>query len=322
MRVFSFLTETMALRRAYMDAVIRFHPSDSKLLGIAADTTGHLGFWDVDGKNDDDEPVVYTYRPHTRTITHLKFHPKNPSKLYTSSYDSTVQCFDMQHAKFETVSFAENEYDFTHFDMVDDLFWFCTSDGEVGSRDLRSDSSKAKVHSVRDKKVGCVSAHKTEPLLALASNDRTMTLWDTRKLKEPLHTYEHGYAVTSAYWSPQGDRLVSTSYDDLVRIFDLQPNKSELAIQKAIPHNNHTGRWVTNLRARWNEAPGYDHQHFVIGSMNHPVEIYSGETGDLIHELYDEDRITAVPAVTQFHPTRESMTILCGNGSGRMVCWT
>jgi hypothetical protein len=56
--------------------------------------------------------------------------------------------------------------------------------------------------------------------------------------------------------------------------------------------------------------------------MNHPVEVYSGETGERICELYDPEKITAVPAVSLFHPTTPSMTILCGNGSGRMTCWT
>lgn len=84
-------------------------------------------------------------------------------------------------------------------------------------------------------------------------------------------------------------------------------------------------RWVTNLRGRWNTnvANGAkSHQHFVVGNMKRTADIISGETGQLIAQLYDEDHVTAIPAVAQFHPTTETMTILCGNASGKMLCWS
>lgn len=56
--------------------------------------------------------------------------------------------------------------------------------------------------------------------------------------------------------------------------------------------------------------------------MNQTVDIYSGETGEEITSLYDGDHITAIPSVAQFHPNTEGPTILTGNASGRMVCWS
>ena len=56
--------------------------------------------------------------------------------------------------------------------------------------------------------------------------------------------------------------------------------------------------------------------------MKHPVDIFSGETSEEVGELYDEERITAIQAVAQFHPTTENMTVVTGNGSGRMVCYS
>lgn len=100
-----------------------FHPSNVKLLAIAADTTGHLGFWDVNGskveeEDGEEEPVVYTYRPHTRTITNLKFNPVDEQRLYTSSYDGTMQYFDMAKGAFESVSLGGEEYPITNFDWT------------------------------------------------------------------------------------------------------------------------------------------------------------------------------------------------------------
>ncbi|KAG0168226.1 hypothetical protein DFQ28_002625 [Apophysomyces sp. BC1034] len=306
-----------------------FHPSNSKRLACAADVSGHLGFWDVDGvtkEEDEESPVVYTYRPHTRTITDLKFNPTDPSKLITTSYDGTIQFFDMEKATFGSLVDAQN-YSYTSFDLTKDgrTLWFSTSDGEVGQYDLRA--AEPVVHLLRDKKIGCISLNPVhEHLLAAASNDRTASVWDVRSMKKSLHEMEHGYSVTSAYWSPKGNKLATTAYDDYVRVFALD-SISDLILQSAIRHNNHTGRWVTNFRARWNEntvssVNGLDHQHFVVGNMKHPVDVYSGETGEAIEQLYDGERITAIQAVVQFHPTTESTTLLCGNGSGRMVCWS
>ncbi|KAI9006689.1 WD40-repeat-containing domain protein [Phycomyces nitens] len=308
-----------------------FHPSPGKLLGCVADVIGQLGFWDIEGvkeAEDGDEPVVYKYRPHTRSITDMKFSPVDSTKLYTSSYDGTVQYFDMEKAVFTEVSLGDDSLPLTSMTITQDghSVWIATSDGEVGHKDLRSNSALS-LYSLRTKKIGTIDLNDVHKhLLAVSSNDRTATVWDTRnfstkKAITPLHELEHGYAVTSAYWSPRGDRLATTSYDDFIRLFTVK--NDAMSLHSAIPHNNHTGKWVTNFRARWNASPmGQVHQHMAIGNMKHPVNIYSGETGKIIGDLYDSERITAVPAVVQFHPTTTSMAVLCGNGSGRMVCWT
>ncbi|KAI8141380.1 WD40-repeat-containing domain protein [Fennellomyces sp. T-0311] len=306
-----------------------FHPSSGKILACAADVSGSLGFWDVNGvkKDEDDEeeePVVYTYRPHTRGITNLMFDPTNSDKLYTSSYDGTLRYFDMKSANFGLVSMSGESIPYTSFDMSQDghSIWFSTSEGQVGLRDLRikDGSEELDLHQLRDKKIGCVHLNPMhQNLLAVASNDRTVSVWDIRSMSKEIHEFSHGYSVTSAFWSPRGDKLVTASYDDYIRLFDFDADKMKL--QSAIRHNNHTGRWVTNFRARWNQG-AKDHQHFLIGNMKHPVDIFSGETGGEIAQLYDEDRITAIQAVAQFHPATENMVVVTGNGSGRMVCYS
>lgn len=107
------------------------------------------------------------------------------------------------------------------------------------------------VRTASEKKVGCVHLNPVhQHLLAGASNDRQVHVWDTRmwskkELKNelnPLHSFEHGYSATSAYWSPNGDILASTSYDDYVRLFSFDKKDQSMELKSAIPHNNHTGR--------------------------------------------------------------------------------
>lgn len=77
------------------------------------------------------------------------------------------------------------------------------------------------------------------PLLLTAGNDRVMRVWDVRALRwagtpaaplsapacdaptaVPVSMHEHPRPVTSAYWSAQGSRVVSTAIDNRLRVWD------------------------------------------------------------------------------------------------------
>lgn len=105
------------------------------------------------------------------------------------------------------------------------------------------------------KKVGCVDLNPVHTdLLVTASNDRMARLWDVRYLEPEavLQEITHGFAVTSAYWSPSGQQLATSSYDDYLRVFDLQASKQrvdvkgkihlQVDLKGKIAHNCHTGK--------------------------------------------------------------------------------
>lgn len=52
--------------------------------------------------------------------------------------------------------------------------------------------------------------------------------------------------------------------------------------------------------------------------MNRFVDIYAG-TGEQLAQLGGGDTITAVPAVAQFHPTKD--WIAAGTASGKLCLW-
>ncbi|CAD6883867.1 unnamed protein product [Tilletia caries] len=86
-----------------------------------------------------------------------------------------------------------------------------------------------------------------------------------------------------------------------------------------MPHNNQTGRWLTMFRVRWCGNADVD-PHFTLGSMHRHAEIWSGRTGELLRSLYDEEWVTAVPAVTAMHPRRVGR-LVAGNASGKCFLW-
>ncbi len=47
---------------------------------------------------------VYLFEPHSRPVNCLQFAPGNPNKIYSTSYDGTVRCGDIDKGVFEEVS--------------------------------------------------------------------------------------------------------------------------------------------------------------------------------------------------------------------------
>lgn len=63
----------------------------------------------------------------------------------------------------------------------------------------------------------------SEVLVATASADKTVGIWDLRNVREKVHTLEgHSDAVTSIYWHPtEAGILGSGSYDRRINFWDL-----------------------------------------------------------------------------------------------------
>ncbi|KAF7304928.1 DNA damage-binding protein CMR1 [Mycena kentingensis (nom. inval.)] len=137
--------------------------------------------------------------------------------------------------------------------------------------------------------------------------------------------WRHDKSVSSAYWDPRGRYVVSTSYDDTLRLWDISPANMEASAPfpssrpfGRIRHNCQTGKWLTILRAQWSPNPDV-YPHFTIGNMDHSLNVFSCK-GELIARLADSSKITAVQAVTASHPTIVERAV-SGNGSGRCVLW-
>ncbi|KDR81655.1 hypothetical protein GALMADRAFT_239741 [Galerina marginata CBS 339.88] len=137
--------------------------------------------------------------------------------------------------------------------------------------------------------------------------------------------FKHEKSASSAYWDPSGRQIVSTSYDDTIRIWDIdspafETNKPFPNVKPfcRIRHNCQTGKWLTILRAQWSPNPDA-YPHFTVGNMDHSLDIYSSK-GDLITQLSDRTMISAVQAVTCSHPSILERAA-SGNASGRCVLW-
>ena len=338
-----------------------FHPTADKPLVFAGDKLGNLGLFDgsqeiskhvKDEDDDDDEelddettPDITTLKLHTRTISSIHFTPSQPEALYTASYDSSVRKLDLnKQVSLEAYGPESNEIDDPLSGVSipltsPHLLYFTSLNGSFGIHDTRESKSAAtQLMQLSEKKIGGFSVHPLQPhLLATASLDRTLKLWDLRqisgkgsnRLPTELASHESKLSVSHAAFNAAG-QIATSSYDDTIKIHDLPGIGDPSAMPKGkvlsdgdfdpqtvIRHNNQTGRWVTILRPQWQATPQSGAQKFVIGNMNRFVDVYAG-TGEQLAQL-GGDGVTAVPAVACFHDSKD--WIAGGTASGKLALW-
>ncbi|CAI4211681.1 unnamed protein product [Parascedosporium putredinis] len=200
------------------------------------------------------------------------------------------------------------------------LLYFSTLQGLVGRVDLRDPANTVEQWVLSEQKIGGFSLHPTQPhLLATASLDRTVKIWDLRKMsgsgddKAPALVAEHPsrLSVSHAAWGPAATSPLRPT---------TTPSKSTPSPTPpthVVPHNNQTGRWVTILKPQWQQQPHDGIPKFVIGNMNRFVDVYAAD-GRQLAQL-NGDGISAVPAVAQFHPTLD--WVAGGTASGKLCLW-
>lgn len=315
---------------------------------------GNLGIFDAsqtgqevkaEDNGDDEEspetpePAITALKLHSRTITSFVF-PAEGNEVYSGSYDSSIRKFDLQKGVSVEVWAPQSVDEDLPISCIaipptdPNLLYFSTLEGSFGRHDLRT-SSDTEIWQLTDKKIGGFSAHPLYPhLIATASLDRMLKIWDLRSIKGKgdnrhpalMGEHESRLSVSHASWSPAG-HVATASYDDTIKIhtfdkagtFKVGHELDDKAMKPTatIKHNNQTGRWVTILKPQWQERPEDGIQKFVIGNMNRFVDVYSAD-GEQLAQLSGEG-ITAVPAVAQFHPTKD--WVAAGTASGKLCLW-
>ncbi|KAF5377080.1 hypothetical protein D9757_007732 [Collybiopsis confluens] len=293
------------------------------------------------------------------SISSVKLDPVDSHTVYTSAYDRSVRALSFTTGISREVFTNDDDTLISCVDVVPNghEMWIADAAGGVTHLDLREHKSKGKWYQLSTQKIGCLSVNPTRTnFLLTASNSREMRIWDIRKLEsmvsdlaldettsefdsEVVNQYResegstgllrgewrHEKSVSSAYWDPRGRSIVSTSYDDSIRLWDIhstafdspKPFPSSRPFTR-ITHNCQTGKWLTILRAQWNPNPDV-YPHFTIANMNHSLDIISCK-GERIARLSDPSKITAVQAVTCSHPSTVERAAT-GNASGRCVLW-
>ena len=298
---------------------LQFMPREDVLMVASADKGGCVGLWDINDNSGDCEGI-FVSQPHNSYISGLAWQ-SDLGGLVSCAYDGRICLLDAQSATFLELHNSHSDgIEFSALGLAGEgRTGMCgTNRGIIIPLDLRTRgaSSMSQV-CVSDKKINTISYHPSqEYLLVTSSTSGEVAVWDSRKLgsrKNPktVCMMPHQKSVQGAYYSPDGARVLTTSFDNFIRVWDSLGTDSGSCLLK-LHHNNDTGRWIMPFRAIWASA-----NLFIVGSMRREVEIFDVSTKERVMH-YSSDFMTAIPARNCSH---KSGVLVCGTASGRLHAW-
>ncbi|XP_072193075.1 DNA damage-binding protein 2 isoform X1 [Excalfactoria chinensis] len=254
----------------------------------------------------------------------MKFSPYEAAKLYVASGDGTLSLQDLEGRLVQVISRAPDCGHENH----NVCCWYCSVDvsascravvtgDNLGNVVLLSTSGeeiwKLKLHK---KKVTHVEFNsRCEWLLATASVDQTVKIWDLRNIKNKanfLHVLPHDKPVNAAYFSPtDGAKLLSTDQRNEIRVYSCSDWTKP---QHLIPHPHRHFQHLTPIKATWH--PRYD--LIVVGRYPDPnfpgytahelrtVDIFDGNTGEMVCQLYDSNA-SGIISLNKFNPMGDTL---------------
>lgn len=263
---------------------LQFHPKDPQILGIGS-KSGQLT---IRFLNKADATVSWDGIGPGGSITYITFDPLVSNSVLISSIDGTVRRHN--YAENTTKQFL-NTGSFSK--------WYCsvnasrdnslivTGDTQGIMTFVSKDLKVLAAHKVQKGKINSLEFPKgREWLLASASLDKTVKIWDIRKIdpKNPLHDLSHDHGINSANFSQvDGNRLLTTDQSKELRVY-----KGPLfELETRITHPHRQFQHMTPIKATWHPLcdlivvgryPDPSLEDYIEGEAR-TVDIISAETG-------------------------------------------
>ncbi|KAK3123160.1 hypothetical protein QOZ80_8AG0625000 [Eleusine coracana subsp. coracana] len=307
---------------------VRILPLADRTVLAAGNKLGHVGLWDVDGLVEEEEDGdgadrVFQYFPHGGPVGGIVAHPAAPRKIYSCSYWGELCLMDVDKEIFDTIQICEYPiFTLCQAPSNPSCLYFGEGNGELKLFDERM-GMVATTWNAHDMRINSIDFHPENPnMLATGSTDRTACLWDLRRMKkkapESLKVFTHNKTVHSAYFSPSGGMIATTSLDDTVRIFDLDNSD----VSCILSHNNQTGRWLSTFKAVWS----WNDTDLFIGNMKRAIDVISIDRSENSLSASNtaslqSEYMTAIPCRFALHPYKIGH-LACASSGGKVFLWT
>ncbi|TYH13075.1 hypothetical protein ES288_A06G115800v1 [Gossypium darwinii] len=296
--------------------VVKFFPCSSVRMIAAGNKFGNIAFWNVDSNNEK-EDGIYLYRPHTGPISGILIHQHSMSKIYSSCYDGFIRLMDAEKEVFDLVHSCDDTiFSLSQQPNNSETLYFAEGRGGLKVWDIRTGKS-SKNWMLHEDRINTINFNSQNPnIMATSSTDGTACIWDLRSMSghklKTLKTVSHSRAVHSAYFSPSGSSLATTSLDNKVGII------SGVNFEDAcmIYHDNWTGRWLSSFRGIW----GWDDSYIFIGNMKRGVDVISPSQKRTVMTLQSPE-MSAIPCRFDAHPYEIGMLAGATSG-GQVYLWT
>ncbi|XP_069384721.1 DNA damage-binding protein 2 isoform X2 [Paralichthys olivaceus] len=256
------------------------------------------------------------------SVTDMRFNQLNPTQLFTSSMRGTTALRDF------------NGTTLTVFANTDTLnYWYCCVDVSVSRQMLVTGDNMGQLLllGLDGQKIFSNKLHKAKVthaefnsrcdwLLATASVDHTVKLWDLRNIKDQksfLHDLPHEKAVNSACFNPLDcSKLLTTDQYDEIRVYSSCDWSKP---QHIIQHPHRQFQHLTPIKATWH--PVYDlivagryPDDRVCSGDQRTIDIYDSNTAELVYQLYDPT-VSGIKSINKFN----LMGDVIGSGMGLTV---
>ncbi|KAG5848913.1 DNA damage-binding protein 2 isoform X2 [Anguilla rostrata] len=301
---------------------LEWHPTHPSTLAVAS-KSGDIILWDyevlkkttfIQGKGPGDY------------IAGMKFFPTDSTKMFTASGDGTLSLQSIDVGKAQVVS-GTPDCEHHHHNVC---VWYCSLDVSSSRQVVVTGDNMGRVlllgmegetiwnHKLHKAKVTHAEFNPCcDWLLATASVDHTVKLWDLRSIKDKssfLHEMPHEKAVNSAYFSPMdGSKLLTTDQYDQIRVYCSSDWSNP---QKIISHPHRQFQHLTPIKATWHPmyelivAGRYPDQRVCRGELR-TIDIFDANTGALKFQLHDPNA-PGIISLNKFNP----MGDVLGSGMG------
>ncbi|PIA45701.1 hypothetical protein AQUCO_01600141v1 [Aquilegia coerulea] len=224
---------------------LRFFPCDDRSMIVAGNKFGNIVFWDVDSEGSDG---IYLYQPHTAPISGISIQPFNLSKVFSSCYAGLVRLLDFEKESVDLVHSSDNViFSLSQRPQDANSVYFSEGHGLLNVWDTRAGKS-SRSWVLHDDRINTIDFNpENTNLMVTSSTDGSACIWDLRKINagrpKNLMVVNHKRAVHSAYFSPTGNCLATTSIDNNVGII----SGADFMDKSVVYHNNQTGRWISSF---------------------------------------------------------------------------
>ncbi|XP_027631217.1 DNA damage-binding protein 2 isoform X3 [Tupaia chinensis] len=233
------------------------------------------------------------------SITGMKFNPLNTDQFFTSSMEGMTRLQDFKGNVLRVFTTSDNCN-----------VWFCSLDVSAKSRMVVTGDNVGNVVllNMDGKELWNLRMHKKKVthvalnpccdwLLATASVDQTVKLWDLRQVRGKasfLSSLPHRHPVNAASFSPDGARLLTTDQKNEIRVYSASQWECPLGL---IPHPHRHFQHLTPIKAAWH--PRYN--LIVVGRYPDPnfkscnpyelrtIDVFDGSSGKMMCQLYDPE---------------------------------
>lgn len=346
-----------AVSRAHVKRVtcLEYIPSNPCTRVISTDKRGIFVTWNFGMETANGKYALDTQRAHLHrcNVNTLQF--QGDHTMYSSSSDGTVAKSDLNVFGAPAASdkiLDLNPDGFISCKTFRMAYGMCLSQGfgATCSAYLVVGDDVGMLHQIdprTDKPTASIQAHKTKiqhadgnvshgALFCTASNDKTVKLWDARKLDSglPLVTLPTKAGVSAAMFSRRtGTKLLVTTLDNKIYIWKdihaLGNANDPPAATLEVTHSHQFNRYLTNSKAVW-DPKDWREDLFLCGRylaeaynvrgkpcLLHPIDLFSASSGKAVASLVD-GALGTVCSINRFHPAEN---IIVTGSSQNLYMW-